>query len=474
MTKLSSRTIRTETSKTLCLFFILSASAWGAVYIRWSTPELPSASSLGVSDIVFDWKEGISSQLAAARKQGYRVYVETPMQQATAAANDAVKVGCTGVILELPEPGNSDNDANVASLQHRYPKLRFLLLNANGKPPDMRGSLIIKRDSVLQVSSPTEQPWIDSNLVLVKVEQRSRPAQPPLYTFSWSDEGQQKFRTADDYSLALGEAAAFHSDLILQLDGNLQQRLNNRDAEALALWSQVKVVLKFSNPTTETGLEPAANVAVVVDHFDTSDEVLNLLGRHNIPYRVFVQTDLKAQEFKGFDILIVLAKLTKENAERVKSVASGGPTVVVVDARGSYPWQDSQRIKVNEHTASYVVGNGRILELDETVSDPETFAQDIRRMLGKRNSLLSLWNGLTTIAVPYRNRTGTVSLVELVNYAIDPVRLQVQVKGSFTSIRYESPEHGCCESLLPVNRDGFTEFVIPDLRIAGRVHLKSE
>jgi len=49
----------------------------------------------------------------------------------------------------------------------------------------------------------------------------------------------------------------------------------------------------------------------------------------------------------------------------------------------------------------------------------------------------------------------------------------VQVKGSFASIRYESPEHKCCESLVPVKRDGFTEFVIPDLRIVGRVHLEA-
>jgi hypothetical protein len=50
--------------------------------------------------------------------------------------------------------------------------------------------------------------------------------------------------------------------------------------------------------------------------------------------------------------------------------------------------------------------------------------------------------------------------------------LQVQVRGSFTSVRYETPEHGCCENLVPVKHDGFTEFVIPDLRVAGRIHLE--
>jgi hypothetical protein len=80
---------------------------------------------------------------------------------------------------------------------------------------------------------------------------------------------------------------------------------------------------------------------------------------------------------------------------------------------------------------------------------------------------------LTTIAVPYREHGGPVKLIELVNYAGEPLRVQVQVKGSFASIRYETADHKCCESLVPVERNGFTEFVIPELRIAGRVHLET-
>ena len=97
----------------------------------------------------------------------------------------------------------------------------------------------------------------------------------------------------------------------------------------------------------------------------------------------------------------------------------------------------------------------------------------VNRLLGRRNVLLSCRNGLTTIAVPYKDRGARMTLLELVNYAGEPLRLQVQVKGSFTTICYETPEHGCCESLEPVKHNGFTEFVIPETGIAGRVHLES-
>jgi hypothetical protein len=108
------------------------------------------------------------------------------------------------------------------------------------------------------------------------------------------------------------------------------------------------------------------------------------------------------------------------------------------------------------------------------VIDPETFAQDLGRLIERNKVLISLWNALTTIAVPYRSPGSQKKVVELVNYAQEPLRVQVRVKGSFSSIRYETPELGCCESLMPVHRKGSTEFVVPSLRIAGRVHLAGE
>ena len=428
-----------------------------------------------MNQIVLVWERGVpAALLATARKQGYRVYVETPLNQATSAAKACAEKRCAGIILNVLESESTETEKSIASLRSAYPKLRVLVLSPTGKQPKMRGSLIIKRNSVLEVSSPTAQPWIDTNLAFIKIEQRTRRPQIPLYTFSWADQGPQTVLTADDYSLAVAEAGAFHADLVLQLDEHLQQGLNKRDSEAWVLWNQVRSTLKFFADSSAGVLEPAANVAVVVDQLDPDDEVANLLSRHNIPFQVFIAADLKTEELKGFDIVIVFAKPDAETVERIKNLATGGATVVAVDAHGKYSWQSSQPIRLNEHTTSYPVGNGKVLELAEPVSDPETFAQDIRRLLGRRNALLSLWNGLTTIAVPYKDRGARMTLLELVNYAGEPLRLQLQVKGSFTTIRYETPEHGCCESLEPVKHDGFTEFVIPEIRIAGRVHLESQ
>ena len=455
----------------MCLAFVCSPFAMGTVFVEWNDATLPPASSLGVNQIVIAWERGSAAALlATARKQGYRAYVETPLKQAASAAKACEQTHCVGIFVSVLESERADAETNIARLQSSYTKLPVRVL-IPGKQPKMRGSFVIKRDSVLEVSSPTAQPWVDTNLAFLRVEQRSDRPHVPLYTFSWSDQPQTAL-TADDYSLAVAEAGAFHADLVLQLDEHLQQALNKHDADTWALWSQVRSMLKFSADAETESLVPAANVAAIFDQLDPGDEVLNLLSRHNIPFQVFTAADLKQDELKGFDVVIVLAKPDAETAERIKNLAMNGATVVVVDARGNYSWQSSQSIHVNEHTTSYPVGHGKVLQLAEPVSDPETFAQDIRRLLGKQNSLLSLWNGLTTIAVPYKGRGAGIALIQFVNYAGEPVRLQVQVKGSFKNIRYETPERGCCESLVPVHHDGFTEFLIPDLRIAGRIHLE--
>src|SRR5712691_4050496 len=118
-------------------------------------------------------------------------------------------------------------------------------------------------------------------------------------------------------------------------------------------------------------------------------------------------------------------------------------------------------------------GKGRIIELPGPVIDPETFAQDIRRLMGTDKVEISLWNALTVIAVPYGVPGGREKLVELINYAQEPIPVQVRIKGAFSSVLYETPDRACCESLTPVQRGEFTEFVVPSLRIAGRVHLTS-
>ena len=167
------------------LFLMLSTAAWSSIFVRWTQPDLPPARDLGISDLVVSWDRGTSSLVKAAHSQGYRVYAEVTLQQAATAAESAQKQGLAGLVLDVADSDRAAGEGAFQQLRSAHPNVKFLVLN-QGKQPQMRGSLVIKRASVLEVSSPTAQPWIDTNLALVRVQQRSHPRELPLYSFLWN------------------------------------------------------------------------------------------------------------------------------------------------------------------------------------------------------------------------------------------------------------------------------------------------
>ena len=463
-------------ARILTLICLLAATpAWGRVLLRWSQPSPPAPATMGVSDLVVSWDD--AALISTARRQGYRVYAEVPASKAAGIDPSLAKSGVAGIVLNPADSQPAQIDDALAQLRSAYPRLPVLLLNPKAKQPQMKGQMVIKRNGILQVTSPTAQPWVDTNLALIRLDQAFHPAQTPLYEFQWdlSDPQQQESGPAPaDYALAVAEAGAFHANLILDLDPRLQDALAHNKPAAVAVLSRIKRYLAFVSRGERNAGKPDANVGVITDSYQKSFEPINLLARHNIPFAVLKASDLKPPTLDHFGLLVVFAAMDGPAMKLLADFASKGGVVVVVDAHGPYPWQSGQASPAGEHSIAYATGAGRIIELQGQVIDPETFAQDIRRLLDKNKGTLalSLWNALTVVAVSYQSRGGE-KLIELVNYAEEPISVQVRIKGSFSSIRYETPGRACCQSLTPTQRGAFTEFVVPSLRIAGRVHLAS-
>ena len=456
----------------VCL--LAATPAWSEVLLRWTESSIPAAATMGLNELIVSWDaEGL---IRTARRQGYRVYVEIPVGKAADMVRSTMKGDLAGIVINPAnsEPGQVNED--LRQLRSAYPGLPVLVVSVKAKQPQMRGQLVIKRDGILQVTSPTAQPWIDSNLALVRLNQAFFPAQTPFYELQWdlSDSQQQEYGpNAADYSLAIAEAGAFQSDLILDLHPKLQSDLSRNVPAAWAVMNQIKRYLAFASRGTKNSGKPEANVGVITASYDEPYEPVNLFARHNIPFKVLKASDLKPQSLEAFDLLVVFFAAEESEVAAISEFASKGGIVVVVTTHGHYPWQSGQSIPAGENSVAYTVGRGRIIELQGPVTDPETFAQDIRRLLDKDKLAISLWNALTVVAVPYYAASGRMKFVEFVNYSQDPIPVQVQVKGWFSSILYETPDRVCCESLTSVQRGAFTEFVLPSLRIAGRVHLES-
>lgn len=461
----------------LTLICLLATPGWGRVLLRWTEPSIPPATTVGIGEVVVSWDA--EALIRNARKQGYRVYAEVPVGKVGEITQGTKKINLAGIILN---PGNSKPDQideDLRQLHSAYPSLLVLVLNPKAQQPQMKGQLVIKNEGVLQVTSPTAQPWIDSNLALVRLDEAFRPAQASLYEFQWdlSDSQLQEYGpSTEDYELAVAEAGAFHADLILSLHPRLQADISRSVPAAVTVLKKIEDYLMFYSQARKTSDDSEVNVGVITDSFQEAYESVNLLGRHNISYTVLRASELKSQRLDGFSLVLVFAVPDEAAVAAITSFASSGGIVVLVGVPGSYPWQSGQAIPAGEHSVAYAAGAGRIIELPGPVIDPETFAQDIRRLLvtdsNKDKAEISLWNALTVMAVPY-NVPGGEKVVELVNYAEEAIPVQVRVRGSYSSVLYETPDRACCESLTPVQRGEFTEFVVPGLRIAGRVRLTS-
>jgi hypothetical protein len=461
---------------TVMLGAMMATTSVGKVYVRWTQNVLPPTKILGVQDLVIPWGEEAKRLLDTAKKHGYGVFLETNLEEAAVAAEAGRTAGIVGIILKGEVSQERQMQDTARKMRQAFPRLKILVLERAGRQPQMRGWLVFRKDGILQVSSPTSQPWLDANLAVIRHERAFQVGQTPLYTFSWdlSDAVvKEQGPSRANYSLAVAEAGAFHADLILELHERQQKGLANGDKETLANWKQVKRTIEFYERGNEEAGEAAARVAVLTNDYESSYEAINLMARHNIPFRVLHLMEVQAHDLEGFDVIIAFAAPGKEMTAAIDEFAEQGGVAVLVNLPGAYPWDSSPPAKTGAHSVSYTVGKGRVIELGEAVSDPETFARDVRRLMVKERIPVNLWNSLTTLVVAYPGEKPAETIVELVNYEEEPTQVQVQVKGTFGSATYESPERGCCEKLKTAQVDGFTEFVVPNVLIGARVHLEA-
>jgi hypothetical protein len=454
---------------------LIASGATGKVLLRWTQSNIPPARNLGVDEIAIPWNTDAKQLAVIAKEKGYRVYLEVAPQQAETVAEAQANAGIAGLLL-APALGEEQAAEQVMEkLRSSYPKLTLRLLFSHEKQPKMRGHLLFENNGTVQASSPTEQPWVDSNLASIRLAQAFHSEKRPLYSFAWenSDPLQKQLGPrVEQYALAIAEAGAAHADLLLDLPENLQNALANSKPEARATWKQLKPFVDFYERDNGEASPSVASVAVWTDGQPGWYEPVNLMARHNIPFRLLTKEQLNSDNLKDMDMLVSFLTPEKEQVAIISKYASQGATVVLVGARGSFPWQSTNPVRQTDQSKVFSFGKGKVIEFSGPIVNPETFAQDVRRLMTKGTVPVSLWNSLTTLVIPYRDPHNGQTVLELINYEAEPLQVQVQVKGTFASIRYESPEQVCCEVLTPRLVDGFTEFVVP-LVIGGRVHLQA-
>jgi len=466
----------------LCMLFLGSIAACtpvtAKVLLRVEPSPLPPADKTGIQDVVLLWPLRDLSAAAKLRSQGYRVFLQCESKDLAAAVVAAERAAVTGIIV-----ANTARSSQPAALEQLRPyfaahkSLTFRVLVPGGKQPQMKGRLVVERDGVLQVSSASSQPWLDTNLALVRLAQSMDPdSLPILYDFHWDTSGglPDTWRLdAEAYEVAIAEADANRSDVTIDLPGSLQKALAADDSRAWMLWKGIMPYLDFSSHAQTERMLPVVNLGVIVEDAQASYEAINLMARHNLAFESVRPSDLTLARLSSWNSVVVFCPLNKEAVALLRNFAASGRIVIFVNTQDKFPWHSAPPLRQESGATVYSIGAGQVVELAEPVVDPEKFARDLHRLIGRERSALTLWNSITTLVTGYHEQGGLDVTLYLVNYADQPDNVQVQVKGRFARVRLESPEEPCCVSLPFVERGGFTEFMIPTLRITARVHLDS-
>lgn len=453
------------------------APAAGKVFLRITAGPLPPAGALGVSEVVLRWPVRDAAVLAKLRALGFRVFLEAGSNDLAAAATAAERANLAGVIANNAGPDASTNKETLLPTKAKHPELVFRSLTPGGKQPQMRGRLVVDHNGILQVSSPSSQPWLDTNIAVVRLTQTAHTDEAPvLYDFHWdlSDAiRKEQGPSAGEYALAISEAQMVRADVVVDVPELLQKALAADEPAAWALWNKVKQYIAFSSATAADGARPIANMGIVTCDNQANFEAVNLLARHNLPFETVRSQDLNAERLKPWNALVIFCAPQNQENGVLNDFAKRGGIVVLVNQRGDYPWHSSQPTRQDQHSATFTLGAGEIVELKEPVIDPEIFARDLRRLIGAERSALSLWNSLTTLVTGYQRQATGETILNVINYSDVPDNVQIQVQGQFASVQLETPEGGCCAALRSFEHGGFTEFTIPRLVVAARVHLKS-
>ena len=423
-------------SLAVLLLFFLPVSSYAEVLVRWDQEQVPSRESLDVSALLVPAKNSRAVENSLA--QGYRVYLE--VEAAAVPGFTPPSDRLAGIVVRGPV-----SPSQLSQLRQRLGSsgTRVLALEERGKWPHIRTNWVTKRNEVLQVSSRTAQPWIEQNAALVRIAQASQPGSAPLLTYPWRpitlsdvDEGPR----LEDYLVAIADAGSVGADLVLPMHERFQRNLLLGKPDARRWWTEIRSYIDFYSWNLPNRYRPLANIGIVTADPMASFEVMNLLARHNLAFEIIAPEGLATRGLTPFNVVIVLNQPQGAQAGVLAEFAKNG---------------------------------GRVVERLSGVADPNAFALEIRRMLGRERRIIDVWNGITVLAAPYQEPDGRSVLVTALNYAYEPLPVQMRVRGTFSVVQYESPEEGT--ALLPHRHiAGYTEFLLPALRIGARVFLSQE
>jgi hypothetical protein len=430
---------------------LLRETPINCLLVTWSAP--------GVLAVIRNQQHIVAGYASEARKRGFVVLgLISGKADAAQAAGAAFHFELDGLVLEGDFMDRARLAESVRDLRRKTGREFALISLPAAAPPGIR----VLSDAGAATASPSSEPWIDSNLWLVR-SLRAASAAPAWLGFALDHP------SAEDYTRAIAESAAGGGRWAVAPDDALIAGLARKSPDALATWRRIAGSLKFfEQHAAWRGFAAAGPLGIVVDpHSTAASENLNLITRRRIPYRVILRSQLNAQTLEGLRMVLAteLTPPTAKEAALLKSFAEQGGLVVTGPAWGV-------AVPPGQPYLAQVAGKGQIIVYRDSSPNPDALSKDLLSLLGKPNLGVRLFNAPTILPQATASEDRSQLLVQLINYANGPAEsITVRVSGPYRYAQLYSLD-GAASDLPAESSEQGTEVTIQKMDVYAALLLE--
>ncbi len=457
----------------------------------WSRPAaLSLLKGSPINCLIVDWAHGVPEDalqqqalkplLAAGREQGItflgRIHAHEGASVAIGAARAA---GLSAVMMEA----NREQAVSLPVIS-QFARDRIAW---EGTSPiysvtgNVWPSLLLEtmKDKDNAVAGPTGVPWLDSNgwFGLLGSKLTSRKV---LWLDQDPPEGSD-LKHAANYRLAIADCSANASHWIVSLESQVQAAIARNDPQARNIWDGICETLTFYKEHKDwRTCEPESTLGIISDfrhdNAATAEEVLNLLTRHLVQFRILERSPSLPLSLKGLKALMWIdtqAPTAEQLPKLLAWVRQGG--ILIAKEYWGPPGNPPIRFDFPLGYKAHSTGAGKFIVAEQGFQDPYQVAIDAPILMSRRNDVVRLYNPEYMMCRSTTDPQHRTRLVQLVNYSTHRAEyVTVWVNQRASSARLWRPEGRGPIPIQGTNAHRGTEFALPPVGVSCVLEMETE
>jgi hypothetical protein len=322
-------------------------------------------------------------------------------------------------------------------------------------------------------AGPTSLPWLDSNGWFIQMA-RARVETPLWLMFDPPGKGMQVL--PQRYVTAICDSEAAGARWVISLDDNLRSGLAAGNTSAQESLRQIgRTAAFFESRRDWRSYHSLGLVGVISDftgeNFDGSGEILNLMARRDLLFRVIWQQQALERPFTGLKALVYPDNARPPESLRqkiLKFVEQGG--LLIAGAQWASPGKPANPDFDSQFDVrSY--GKGRLATARKEMPDAYEVAVETQFLLSHRNDLMKIYNSASSGCTRFTGSPdGKRAVLQGVSFAdrrasgaktvwirdnrgnarlwvigADPVPIPAQPSEEYAGVEYDLPEAASAE-----------------------------